>query len=354
MTKLKEKLNVSTVEELVNISKQNLKLIFGNKTGQILFERSRGVDPSELKLIHVRRSVGTQISWGVRFSEFSQVFKFISDMASEVGKRLQRIGVSGKHITLKILKKNNNFESDTKFMNPGKVKNITRSTSLIISTSDEEKIFLTCKQLFQQMHLQPSDVRGGGIQVDDLTTGRGETKPNLLTRYFVTCEKNNDTTSLGNPNSEIEIKSDKNQSVEGDEDGCHRSGFARCGEDTIVGHENVMKEHGEASLCFFEDSWFEIGDGSEACDHGTDKLFSDNDKTTATTTSAATATATATTTATTTTKIIPNKCCTNDTNFINRKRKNSGNKNKIQKKKKAEELPKGQLTLFQILHTDPK
>jgi len=52
--------------------------------------------------IQERRSVGTQISWGVRFFKLEEVKKFLFDLAAEVSKRMEQINVSGSRVTLKV------------------------------------------------------------------------------------------------------------------------------------------------------------------------------------------------------------------------------------------------------------
>lgn len=108
------------------------------------------------------------------------------------------LNLVGLHVTLKILKKVGGDESeDTKYMNPGKVKNLTKSLTLLDPTNDPQVIADTCQKLFQQMHLLPGEVRGGGIQVDQLTEtkhsgrhGEGlEAKTNQLTKYFKVTPK---------------------------------------------------------------------------------------------------------------------------------------------------------------------
>ncbi len=53
-------------------------------------------------LLFSRKSVGTQISWGVRFSELAQVQRFLDDMAREIQKRMKEVNARGKRINLKV------------------------------------------------------------------------------------------------------------------------------------------------------------------------------------------------------------------------------------------------------------
>lgn len=86
LAKLSSKLRVETIEALLRVRKSQLQSEFGAKTGEALYNSARGIDNRPLQLVHKRRTVGTQISWGVRFSELTQVNTFITDMAKEVSK----------------------------------------------------------------------------------------------------------------------------------------------------------------------------------------------------------------------------------------------------------------------------
>ena len=57
---------------------------FGPKNGAMLYQYCRGNDERELKDNEVRKSVSTEVTWGVRFSENDKAEKFVLDMCSEV------------------------------------------------------------------------------------------------------------------------------------------------------------------------------------------------------------------------------------------------------------------------------
>lgn len=58
------------------------------------------------------------------------------------------VNLIGTHVTLKILKKmGGDKDEDVKYMNPGKVKNITKSLTLLSPTSDATIIGDTCQKV---------------------------------------------------------------------------------------------------------------------------------------------------------------------------------------------------------------
>jgi hypothetical protein len=66
--KLKQK-GITSVPELRAVSLSALQTEFGSKTGEMLFNYSRGSDVRGLQLERVRRSVGVEVNWGVRFDD---------------------------------------------------------------------------------------------------------------------------------------------------------------------------------------------------------------------------------------------------------------------------------------------
>lgn len=67
-----------------------------------MYQFARGEDPRILQNKHVRRSIGTQISWGIRFTNVEQVRKFIGDLAIEVTERMAIEKLQGKKICLTV------------------------------------------------------------------------------------------------------------------------------------------------------------------------------------------------------------------------------------------------------------
>ena len=156
-----------------------------------------------------RKSVGTQISWGVRFDTNEQVKRFLVDLAAEVAKRLKQVPAMGARVTLMVSAptsqlflanisdtdeqcylqvKERDRSSETsgsrqaaeretpagkgkarvKYMNPGAVKVVTRSQRLLQATDDGEVLARTAASLFLSTRVLPTDVRGFGLHVDNL------------------------------------------------------------------------------------------------------------------------------------------------------------------------------------------
>jgi len=90
--------NITTVGQLQKSEKPWLQQQFGQKNGAKLWNLSRGIDDRTVQTFHQRKSIGTQISWGVRFKEMDQVRKFLEDVSAEVSRRMREQNLKGKYV----------------------------------------------------------------------------------------------------------------------------------------------------------------------------------------------------------------------------------------------------------------
>nr|XP_023919582.1 DNA repair protein REV1 isoform X1 [Quercus suber] len=168
---LEEKLkkqNVWTCGQLRMISKDSLQKDFGLKTGEMLWNYSRGVDNRLVGLIQESKSVGAEVNWGVRFKDVKDAQNFLSNLCKEVSLRLQGCGVEGRTFTLKIKKRRKDAEEPIKYMGHGDCENLSHSTTVPVATDDVEVLQRITKQLFGSFHLDVKEIRGVGLQVSRL------------------------------------------------------------------------------------------------------------------------------------------------------------------------------------------
>ncbi|KAI9026196.1 hypothetical protein DFJ74DRAFT_755613 [Hyaloraphidium curvatum] len=164
--------------DLRALGKSLLQREFGEKTGTMLYDFSRGVDTRKLKQDPgPRRTVSAEANWGVRFEEVSQAERFIAELAREVAKRMAEASVRGRNITLKMRKRNPNAETIApKSLGCGWSDSINRSVSLLRATGDGELIGKECVQMFRALRLDVLEIRGVGISISKLepADGKGE------------------------------------------------------------------------------------------------------------------------------------------------------------------------------------
>eukprot|EP01122_Echinamoeba_exundans_P018044 TRINITY_DN9964_c0_g1_i1.p1 TRINITY_DN9964_c0_g1~~TRINITY_DN9964_c0_g1_i1.p1 ORF type:complete len:766 (+),score=136.72 TRINITY_DN9964_c0_g1_i1:239-2299(+) len=205
ISKLDQK-NLKTVGDIRAQSLQRLQLWFGDKQGLMLYDFSRGRDDRPVQTQHKRKSVGTQISWGVRLFTLDDVKKFLNDVAQEVSKRLKEINSKGSRITLRILKKLDDVEEPAqqaapqaavaghmlppvvppkgKFMNPGAVQPISKSQRMVSASNEPAVIGAEAFKVFRGMNLSPTDVRGVGLSIDQLEDCEANTGERKIDSFF--------------------------------------------------------------------------------------------------------------------------------------------------------------------------
>lgn len=146
---------------------------FGDKTGRMLHNSCRGIDPRPLETDPVRKSVAADVNWGMRFSQDDQVFDFIPKLAHEVATRLDRARAKGRTVTLRVKKSTYGPNEPTKFLGCGPCENFSRSETLHQgATADPDVIAALAARLYRQLQkekgLPPELVRGMGLQVTRL------------------------------------------------------------------------------------------------------------------------------------------------------------------------------------------
>lgn len=100
-----EKFGVSALGELAKKSRGTLCQALGRATGDTLYNVIRGIDNKKLESDKPRKSVSCEINYGIRFEGNDEAENFVRGMAVEVTKRLNEIGMLGRTITLKIMKR---------------------------------------------------------------------------------------------------------------------------------------------------------------------------------------------------------------------------------------------------------
>ena len=73
------------------------------KIGNALYKHCRGEDDRELNFGHERKSVSAEVNYGIRFTQYDEVDKFLQQLSSEVVMRLKAVKSRGRCITLKLM-----------------------------------------------------------------------------------------------------------------------------------------------------------------------------------------------------------------------------------------------------------
>ncbi|XP_019421546.1 PREDICTED: DNA repair protein REV1 isoform X2 [Lupinus angustifolius] len=163
-----KKQKVHTCGQLQMISKASLQKDYGVKTGEMLWNYSRGIDNRMVGAIQESKSIGADVNWGVRFKDMKDCDHFLINLSKEVSLRLQGCGVQGRTFTLKIKKRRKDAEEPAKFMGCGDCENLSHSITIPLATDNVEVIQRIVKQLFGFFYIDVKDIRGIGLQVTRL------------------------------------------------------------------------------------------------------------------------------------------------------------------------------------------
>ncbi|KIR55797.1 DNA repair protein REV1 [Cryptococcus gattii Ru294] len=174
-SKIEAAFKTTKAGELLNISKGRWKSVLGEKTGEMMWGYLRGIDSRKLEGDKVRKSVSAEMNYGIRFQTQGQAEQYIRDLAAEVSKRMKNVGVKGRQITLKLLKRHPDAPIEPpKFLGHGWCETYNRSSLLPTSgggPTDDPKILGTeGVQLLRTLNIDPVELRGVGIQVTKLDT----------------------------------------------------------------------------------------------------------------------------------------------------------------------------------------
>lgn len=161
--------DVKTCLDLQSIPLDKLKKEFGGKTGEMLYKYCRGIDDRNVTSSHQRKSVSAEVNYGIRFQNNEEALTFFKRLSVEVSNRLKEIKMKGKLITFKVMVRAKDAPVETaKFMGHGACDYCTRSAPLTVASDDPDVISKNVINIYNQLNIQPSELRGIGIQITKL------------------------------------------------------------------------------------------------------------------------------------------------------------------------------------------
>ncbi|KAK3240013.1 hypothetical protein CYMTET_50109 [Cymbomonas tetramitiformis] len=145
---------------------------YGAKTGDMLYSFSRGMDLRKWEERPARKSVGAQVTWGVRFEEQAEAVKFMNDLAHEVAGRMESLKVKGRTVSIKILRAIRNAPELARkgSIGHGLCDHYTRSSTLPSFTGSGAVISREAVRILHDLKVDPKEIRGAGIQITRLDT----------------------------------------------------------------------------------------------------------------------------------------------------------------------------------------
>ena len=188
-----EAMSIKTCGQLRALSLGQLQAEFGPKIGEALYAKARGQDDRRVhdaandgseKGGH-RKSVGSEVSWGVRFDSLSQCKRFIDDLAREIwqrlgeafpGKDLHR-DVHPRRLQLKLYRRQKNAPAPHKHLGRGYCDVFHRTRQYPGSFQSESQFIASTWGAFDDFFLKSGvtsvpDIRGIGMFLSDFSVDK--------------------------------------------------------------------------------------------------------------------------------------------------------------------------------------
>lgn len=160
---------VRTVRELRQTSVLMLQQWFGENAGPALLQKSQGIDDTPLKTQPApRKSIGAQVSWGVRFSTVAQVEVFVRELCAELNARCLHAAMHGKTLTVKVWRKRENAREPAKFLGHGSCDHLSKSVNLPQHSADVDMLARHTLGCLKALKIEPELLRGLGVQLTKL------------------------------------------------------------------------------------------------------------------------------------------------------------------------------------------
>lgn len=164
-----EEIGIKYVKDIRTITKERLMNTLGPKTGEKLWDYSRGVDKVEVGEQVIRKSVSAEINWGIRFVTQQQAEEFVQCLCDELRKRLLENLVKGKQLTMKIMRRTADAPIDPpKNLGHGKCDTFNKSVLLGVATNDSEVLGKEAISILRGYGFSPGELRGLGVQMQKL------------------------------------------------------------------------------------------------------------------------------------------------------------------------------------------
>lgn len=175
-----EEIGVKIVRDIREVTKERLIRTLGPKTGEKLWEYSRGIDRQEVGEQVFRRSISAEVNWGVRFENQEQAKEFIGSLCGELQKRLLKERVKGRQFTMRIMKRSPDAPMDPpKNLGHGKCDTYNKSLVLGVATNSKEILTKEALSILKGFGISPGELRGIGVQMTKLEPMKNATDGSL-------------------------------------------------------------------------------------------------------------------------------------------------------------------------------
>ena len=169
-----EEIGVRYVRDVRELSKERMVTTLGPKTGEKIWDYSRGIDRVEVGEQVIRKSVSAEVNWGIRFVTQEQAEEFVQSLCEELHKRLLNEQVNGRQLTMKIMRRAADAPLDPpKHLGHGKCDTFNKSLIMGVPTNDKDIISREAISILRGFGFSPGELRGLGVQMQRLEPLKG-------------------------------------------------------------------------------------------------------------------------------------------------------------------------------------
>ena len=191
------------MKELQSTTIDKLKTILGNKIGETLFNKAKGIDHSQLATGSLQRTTSVGINWGVRLVDESELKQFLSGLVDELQERLAGLPIS--KVSLRVMIAIDYTVAPTKFLGHGNCNEHSKSSNFINGESFLDRCITLFKELQKGVKFKIEAIRGINISVEkavSLPTGQ-----TLMSYFYKDTEmkRNENTRILLNDNNNVKL-----------------------------------------------------------------------------------------------------------------------------------------------------
>ncbi|MCJ1229177.1 deoxycytidyl transferase [Toensbergia leucococca] len=164
-----EEIGVKYVKDVRELSKEKLMSTLGPKTGEKIWDYSRGIDRMEVGEHVTRKSVSAEVNWGIRFVNQDQADEFVQCLCDELHRRLDNEKAKGRQLTMKIMRRAADAPLDPpKHLGHGKCDTFNKSIVLGVATNEKEILGREAISIMRGWAFSPGELRGIGVQMTRL------------------------------------------------------------------------------------------------------------------------------------------------------------------------------------------
>ncbi|KAL3419055.1 impB/mucB/samB family protein [Phlyctema vagabunda] len=173
-----DEIGVKFVNDVRQLSKDRLMTVLGPKTGEKIWDYSRGIDRTEVGEQVIRKSVSAEVNWGIRFLSQAEAEEFVQNLCGELHRRLVDQKVKGRQFTMKIMRKAADAPLDPpKHLGHGKCDTFNKSIVLGIATNKAEVLGREAVSALRSYGFSPGELRGLGVQLTKLEPVKADSFP---------------------------------------------------------------------------------------------------------------------------------------------------------------------------------